>query len=117
VLHSDQLFDDESAVVRGIQATTPVRTAFDLGRQPGLTVAVIRLDALMRATNLKPMDVEVLIERHRGARRLEQLRGEPATSTDRPNSRHWAGGSSASVRTCCGTGHTPSSSAQEPHSA
>jgi hypothetical protein len=74
LLHSDELFDDESAVVRGIPATTPARTAFDLGRQRGLTVAVIRLDALMQATNLKQTDVKVLIERHRGARGTPQLR-------------------------------------------
>jgi hypothetical protein len=74
VLHSDELFDDESAAVRGIPVTTPARTAFDLGRQRGLTAAVIRLDAPMQATNVKPTDVEALIERHRGSRRLGQLR-------------------------------------------
>jgi hypothetical protein len=35
---------------------------------------VIRLDALMQATNLKQTDVEALIERHGGARGLSQLR-------------------------------------------
>ena len=54
--------------------TTPARTAFDLGRRKGLTAAVIRLDALMHATELKPGDVELLVDRHRGARGLVQLR-------------------------------------------
>jgi REase_MTES_1575 len=54
--------------------TTPARTAFDLGRRRGLTTAVIRLDALMQATTLKPKDVEALVERHRGARGNVQLR-------------------------------------------
>jgi hypothetical protein len=73
LLHSDALFDDESALVSGIPATTPERTAFDLGRRRGLTLAVIRLDAVMQATNLKEADVDALIERHRGARGLVQL--------------------------------------------
>ena len=45
-----------------------------LGQAKGLTTAVIRLDALMHATELKPTDVEVLNDRHRGARGLVQLR-------------------------------------------
>jgi hypothetical protein len=74
LLHSDELFDDESALVGRIPATTPARTAFDLGRRRGVTLAVIRLDAMMQATNLKLADVDALIERHRGARGLTQLR-------------------------------------------
>lgn len=74
LLHSDELSDDEVCVARGVPATTPARTAFDLGRRRGLTTAVIRLDALMQATNIKPTDVEMLVERHRGARGIVQLR-------------------------------------------
>src|SRR5689334_12061580 len=33
VIHRDTLFDDEVLLVRGIPATTPARTAFDLGRR------------------------------------------------------------------------------------
>jgi hypothetical protein len=58
----------------GIRLTTPACTAFDLGRRIGLTTAVIRLDALMRATELKVADIELLADRHRGARGLVQLR-------------------------------------------
>jgi hypothetical protein len=74
ILHSDTLDDDETCVRDGICLTTPERTAFDLGRRKGLTAAVIRLDALMHATELKPADVELLADRHRGARGLVQLR-------------------------------------------
>jgi hypothetical protein len=74
ILHSDVLVDDEMCVRDGIRLTTPARTAFDLGRRKGLTTAVIRLDALMRSTELKPADVELLAERHRGVRGLVQLR-------------------------------------------
>jgi hypothetical protein len=74
ILHSDTLEEDETCVGDGIRLTTPARTAFDLGRRKGLITAVIRLDALMHATELKVADVELLAERHRGARGLVQLR-------------------------------------------
>lgn len=74
ILHSDTLWDDETCLRDGIRMTTPARTAFDLGRRKGLINAVIRLDALANATELKVADVEVLADRHRGARGLVQLR-------------------------------------------
>lgn len=74
ILHSDTLDDEETCVRDGIPLTTPARTAFDLGRRKGLTTAVIRLDALMHASEVKAADVELLAERHRGARGLVQLR-------------------------------------------
>jgi hypothetical protein len=39
-----------------------------------MTTAVIRLDALMQATNVKPTAVELIANRHRGARGTVQLR-------------------------------------------
>jgi hypothetical protein len=74
LLHSDELGDDEICVLKSIPATTPARTAFDIGRCGRLRTAVIRIDALMRATDLKPADVQLLIDRHRGSRGLVQLR-------------------------------------------
>lgn len=74
ILHSDTLWDDEICVRDGIRMTTAARTAFDLGRRKGLINAVIRFDALANATELKVADVEVLADRHRGARGLVQLR-------------------------------------------
>jgi hypothetical protein len=74
ILHSDSLDDDETCMRDGIRLTTPARTAFDLGRRKGLITAVIRLDALMHSTELKPADVELLADRHRGVRGLVQLR-------------------------------------------
>jgi hypothetical protein len=74
VLHSDALAADETRMIHGIPVTTPARTAFDLGRRYGRTLAVIRVDALLQATNLKLCDVESLIDRHRGARGIVQLR-------------------------------------------
>jgi hypothetical protein len=74
VIHRGQLRDDEICVVHGMPATTPARTAFDLGRRDRLETAIIRVDALANATGLKPMDVERLAESRRGARGIVQLR-------------------------------------------
>jgi hypothetical protein len=74
VLHSDALADDETCVINGIPATTPARTAFDIGRRRGLEVAIIRLAALMQATKLKTPDVDLLVARYSGARGIIQLR-------------------------------------------
>lgn len=73
-IHSDTLGGDETGLVQGIRATTPARTAFDLGRRRGLTTAVIRVDALIQATRLKIPDVTALVDRHRGVRGVVQLR-------------------------------------------
>jgi hypothetical protein len=74
VIHRDELLDDESGLVKGTCATTPARTAFDLGRRGRRTPAVVRLDALANATKLQSSEVQPLIERHRGVRGLVQLR-------------------------------------------
>jgi Arc/MetJ family transcription regulator len=74
VLHGDQLSDGETCSVGGVAATTPARTAFDIGRRPGLTDAVIHLDALMQATRLVKPAIDVLVDRHAGARGIVQLR-------------------------------------------
>jgi very-short-patch-repair endonuclease len=74
VIHRDKLVEDEVCVIDGMAATTPARTAFDLGRRARLETAVIRLDALASATRLQPLHVNRLVERHRGARGIVQLR-------------------------------------------
>lgn len=74
VIHRDELWGDEIRPLRTIPATTPARTAFDLGRRKGLISAVTRVDAVANATNLKAVDVEESIRRHPGVRGLVQLR-------------------------------------------
>jgi very-short-patch-repair endonuclease len=74
VVHRDQLAGDELSVVRGIPATTPARTAFDLGRRKDLMSALIRVDALANATKLQANEVERMARRHPGVRGLVQLR-------------------------------------------
>jgi hypothetical protein len=54
LLHSDTLAEHEVCVVRGVPATTPARTAFDLGRRGGVEAAVIRIDALIRPVGPQP---------------------------------------------------------------
>jgi very-short-patch-repair endonuclease len=73
-IRSDELWPDEVVLIRSIPATSPARTAFDLGRLKGITTAVIRVDALLQATHLKIVDVEALLLRHKGVRGTVDLR-------------------------------------------
>ena len=136
VLHSDHLAEEEVCVVHGVRVTTPARTAFDLARRRGLTTAVIRIDALMRATGVRTPDITVLGDRHQGARGVVQMRrvldlaDAGAESPQETRTRlvltsaglrpartqidvcdAWAGGSSGSGVTCCATGRRRSSTA------
>ena len=74
MLHNDALSRDETRVIHGVPVTTPARTAFDLGRRYGRTLAVIRVDALLQTADLKLSEVESLVDRHRGVRGVVQLR-------------------------------------------
>lgn len=74
VTRNETLATGEVTMVDGIPVTSAARTAFDLGRRPGSTVAVIRMDALARATGLAAEDVWPLMDKHRGARGMKQLR-------------------------------------------
>lgn len=73
ITRQDLLMENEIQHINGLAVTTPQRTAFDVGRRGRLDDAVARLDALVRATNLKVEAVEVLAARHRHARGLRQL--------------------------------------------
>jgi Protein of unknown function (DUF559) len=74
ITRNETLLAGETVLVNAIPVTSPSRTAFDLGRRQGLQTAVVRIDALARATGFTVPDVEVLIDCHRGARGLKQLR-------------------------------------------
>jgi hypothetical protein len=73
-VYSDGLYPGETQSIDGIAVTTPVRTAFDIGRRLGLDPGVQRIDALMNATHLKVAEIEAVIARHPGVRGLVQLR-------------------------------------------
>ncbi|OBI80013.1 endonuclease domain-containing protein [Mycobacterium sp. 1245805.9] len=70
----DALADGETQVMGGRTVTTPERTAFDIGRRGAIRSAVVRLDALARATGFKTEDVLRIAKCHPhapGLRRLE----------------------------------------------
>ncbi|MBJ8347677.1 DUF559 domain-containing protein [Antrihabitans sp. YC2-6] len=73
-IHGDSLAPDEFGVYCGMLATTPARTGYDLGRRPPLPRAVASLDALCRATDLKPGEISTVADQHRGARHIVLLR-------------------------------------------
>lgn len=74
VVRSYALADDEVHTVRGMPVTTAARTAFDLGCGLSVPKAVPILDALLKATGIKPADVSALADRHPGARGIRRLR-------------------------------------------
>ncbi|MCW2515759.1 MAG: hypothetical protein JWR11_4801 [Mycobacterium sp.] len=73
-VHREHLSDAETMIINGVPVTTPERTVFDVGRRKGLEAAVIRADALANACSLTPGLIHPLVELHRGARGLVQLR-------------------------------------------
>ncbi|MCV7424168.1 DUF559 domain-containing protein [Mycobacterium yunnanensis] len=73
IVHSYDLRADEVVRVSGISATTPARTAFDLGRRLPATTAIPLLDALLNATRLTPADVLAVADARPGARGVRLL--------------------------------------------
>jgi hypothetical protein len=73
-IRMDRFCPDEVVTVGGLPATNPARTAFDLGRHHRRSVALARMDALVRATPFAVSDVEALITRYGPARGVRQLR-------------------------------------------
>ena len=54
--------------------TTPARTAFDIGRSRPQHRAIPALDALMRATEVKPADILAVADARPGTRGIRRLR-------------------------------------------
>ncbi|SCX25855.1 hypothetical protein SAMN02799620_03974 [Mycolicibacterium fluoranthenivorans] len=73
VVRRETLGEGEIITVRGLRVTSPVRTAFDLGRHLTRDMAVTRLDALMNAKPFAVEDVELLAKVHPGRRWLTRL--------------------------------------------
>lgn len=74
IAHSYDLAAREVCVVTGIRVTTPVRTAFDLGRTLPQHRAIPVLDALANATDFKVDEVASLADDKPGARGVRRLR-------------------------------------------
>ncbi len=68
VARAERLEPDEITALDGIAVTTAARTAYDLGRHFPRQEALIRLDALKRATAYLDDEVLVLTRRYKGAR-------------------------------------------------
>jgi hypothetical protein len=71
---SDRVADDEIQLIAGMPTTTPARTALDLACRYPVDKAVAAIDALARATDLKPIDAQILAERHGGRRGIRRAR-------------------------------------------
>ncbi|MGB8390549.1 endonuclease domain-containing protein, partial [Mycobacterium sp.] len=67
------LLDGETQTMDGRAVTTPERTAFDIGRRGAVRSAVVRLDALARATGFKVDDVLRIARCHPGSPGLRRL--------------------------------------------
>lgn len=70
----ERIDPDEVTVRGGMRVTTPARTALDPARRFPTDVAVAAVDALVRATDLKIADAELLIDRYRGRRGMKAAR-------------------------------------------
>lgn len=69
------LEDDEFTMIDGVPVTTPARTAVDLGCWHPMNDAVAVIDDLLRATNGKVADVQLLADRYPGRRGIQSARG------------------------------------------
>jgi hypothetical protein len=74
VVRNETLADDEITRVAGLSVTTPVRTAFDLGRHLPRDDAVVRLDALAWTRRVTVDEIEALIARYPSVRGIRALK-------------------------------------------
>jgi very-short-patch-repair endonuclease len=74
VVRSWKVADGETCRVRGIECTTPARTAFDLGRRHRDDMAVVVVDAVLNATGVTAEDVARIAAAHPGMRGVATLR-------------------------------------------
>lgn len=73
-VRGDGIAEDEIVLVEGVPATTPARTALDIGCWYPKNEAVAAIDALARATDLKIPRVDLLAQRYPGRRGIRQAR-------------------------------------------
>lgn len=70
----ERIEPDEISVVDGMRLATPARTTLDLARRHPTAVAVASIDALAQAVELKPADIDLLVERYKGRRGMKAAR-------------------------------------------
>lgn len=73
-IHSDRLEEDEFTLIDGVPMTTPARTAVDLGCWHPINDAVAVIDDLLRATDAKVAEFQILAERYPGRRGIQSAR-------------------------------------------
>jgi very-short-patch-repair endonuclease len=73
-IHSDRIEDDEVILISGVPVTTPARTAVDVGCWYPIDDAVAAIDDLLRATDCKLAEVQLLAERYAGRRGIQSAR-------------------------------------------
>jgi very-short-patch-repair endonuclease len=73
-IHSDRLEDDEFTLIDGFPVTTPARTAVDVGCWYPINNAVAVIDDLLRATDAKVAEFQILAERYPGRRGIQSAR-------------------------------------------
>ena len=73
-VRGDRIEDHEVALIDGVPVTTPARTALDLGCWHPTDNAVAAIDALVRATDLKVAEIDLLVERYPGRRGIRLAR-------------------------------------------
>jgi very-short-patch-repair endonuclease len=76
----------EVTTLDGLALTTPVRTAYELGRRPDRTEAVVGLDTLAHDCRFAPETVLDVVDAHPGDRGLATLRCAVALSDRRAGS-------------------------------
>jgi very-short-patch-repair endonuclease len=74
VVHTWELAPAEVCRVRGVDLTTPARTAFDIGRTRPLDQAIPAIDAVLNATRITLPDVIAVADAHPGGRGVARLR-------------------------------------------
>jgi very-short-patch-repair endonuclease len=70
----ERIEGDEIAVVSGMRVCTRARTALDLARRYPADTAIADIDALAQAVELKPADIDLLVERYTGRRGMKRAR-------------------------------------------
>jgi hypothetical protein len=74
IVREERIGADEITCIGELFVTTPARTALDLARHLPRDAAVAHLDALGRATGVRPEQVHELAARYRGARGIRRAR-------------------------------------------
>lgn len=73
-VRTERIEHDEITLHSGIPVTTLARTALDMGCWYSRDLAVESLDALAAATDLKPADVDLLLQRYAGRQGVQRAR-------------------------------------------